>query len=277
MKKILVIGLIAVLGVIGLHTTFSSGSMISFASKSVNETKQFQAADVRSIVVNSGSADVKIARGHSSVITVALSGKASRSLLSTLDLKAELSEDTLVVEPVIENRFGFGFPIRDIDVMIELPEQDWDRIDVRAASGDVEFHELRAKEVAVKTGSGDISGSRFQAESATMRTGSGDIELTDGQGRLMGETGSGDIEISSNSMTSDASLQTGSGDVDIRLDRQPESLGFHFVTGSGEFTVDWPYTASGSGNKRELAGSFGRGDVKLEVKTGSGDITLLRR
>lgn len=158
--------------------------------------------------------------------------------------------------------------------------------DVNAASGRGSF--------MCDTGSGDCTLKDFAGERIDLDTGSGDIEVTGSSARFVkADTGSGSVrlevddseEISADTGSGDVSVEvkgtnlsrikadTGSGDVSLRL---PRSAGFQLMAdvGSGDVTSDFD-DATAIMERRRVKG-YKRGDLKvrIDVDTGSGDVSV---
>jgi len=151
------------------------------------------------------------------------------------------------------------------------------RIERSADAGGVDG--IKAEDIGLETGSGDIRAADYDAGALAFKTGSGDVVLGEGIADLSGTTGSGDIRVERNELNADTMLRSGSGDVTLLLDGAPQSLAFDFKTGSGDSSVEWPYTKGGGepNDNGDRTGTFGGGERKLEVRTGSGDIKLGER
>jgi lia operon protein LiaG len=300
-----------------LSTFSSGKDFFSFGTKELNLSSTVDASQVKSIKVNGDSANVNVVRGNSDKILITLAGKVSPKYADKIDLRTDVTGGILTVEPVEPNGFSIGISILDIALTVELPAKMWDTLAIKAGSGDIKvesleaggvtvdlgsgntemsavnagtirvstnsgdqrFEDLQSRELTVSVDSGNVTAHKFQADSISVKAGSGDLKLTDGQGELIGKTGSGNIRIESKQLSHNAKLEAGSGDITVLVDDQPQSLAFDFRTGSGDSHIDWSYTTDAGGSKDEddVSGTFGSGDVKLDVKTGSGNIKLSRR
>jgi putative adhesin len=181
-------------------------------------------------------------------------------------------------------------------------------VKANSGSGTVKINDMGA-EVRVETGSGDVtiggSGGR-----AYVNTGSGSIRASGIGGAFVGETGSGDVELEQTApgetkietgsgsvrargVTGPVSIETGSGDVTLEGAVKAE---WHVSAGSGNVELRMPpdaafdlYARTNSGSidtsghsvevsgvlrHTELRGKVHGGGALVEVKTGSGDITL---
>jgi DUF4097 and DUF4098 domain-containing protein YvlB len=85
-------------------------------------------------------------------------------------------------------------------------------------------------------------------------------------------TGSGDIS-AEGELTGDWTLHAGSGGISVRL---PSEAGFDLDahTSSGEIHTGLPITVQGSIGRGDLRGKVKGGGMRLELRTGSGDITI---
>lgn len=111
----------------------------------------------------------------------------------------------------------------------------------------------------------------------TAQTGSGDIELDGALRSVSLQAGSGDVDanLSATTLTS----RTGSGDMDLRLGNAPDQLTAN--SGSGDVDIRVPDgqsyvfdTRSGSGDIDNNLPQTNGADHRIQVETGSGDITI---
>jgi hypothetical protein len=132
-------------------------------------------------------------------------------------------------------------------------------VDVKVGSGDIRVADASGK-VRAETGSGDISLNRVPGE-VSARAGSGSIDGQGlGAGKVQAETGSGAITLS---LVAAASVQAhaSSGAVDLLVPMGDYQVRATANSGSVDVTVPNNPTATAT----------------LDVRTGSGDITIGRR
>lgn len=151
-----------------------------------------------------------------------------------------------------------------------------DNLMIDIGSGDAELEEVSGSSIDLQANSGDITVKDFTADRIAFEVGNGDIFFGDGTASFMGSTRSGDMTIEVDELLHDSELETGSGDITVELDETPESLAVEFEAGSGDgvirksgFTYD-----EGSRGDDHIKGIFGSGEIKLQVKTRSGDFVL---
>jgi hypothetical protein len=129
--------------------------------------------------------------------------------------------------------------------------------DIGAGSGNVTIDGLTAREVEIGTGSGNVRAGAMEVDEADIGTGSGELAI-DLFGVVRGKyeigAGSGDIRLGLES-GADATVhaETSSGEIDLRLGREPS------------------YQLR---EKEEVRFTLGSGSARIEVGTGSGDITI---
>ena len=140
-----------------------------------------------------------------------------------------------------------------------------------SGSGDLKLRSLQS-DVTLKTGSGNVSLEEISGGRVEVETGSGGVELRHLRCAMRVHTGSGNIS-AEGELTGDWTLHAGSGGITVRL---PSETGFDLDahTGSGEIHTDLPITVQGSIGRGELRGKVKGGGARLELRTGSGDITV---
>ena len=140
-----------------------------------------------------------------------------------------------------------------------------------SGSGDMKLHSLQS-DVTLRTGSGDVSLEEVSGGRVEVQTGSGDVKLRDLRCAMRVRTGSGDIS-AEGELTGDWTLQAGSGGITVQL---ASETGFELDahTSSGEIHTSLPITVEGGIGHGELRGKVKGGGARLQLRTGSGDITI---
>lgn len=142
-------------------------------------------------------------------------------------------------------------------------------------SGDVDVSDMKEGDLKVDTGSGEVRVHGVTARSLDIDTGSGDIRVEAAQVPDAAlEAGSGSIWISLEGAVDRLHAETGSGDVTVRL---PESTSatVDLETGSGDLDIGIPLQLVRK-SEGEIRGTLGEGRGRIEIETGSGDISLTR-
>jgi DUF4097 and DUF4098 domain-containing protein YvlB len=134
---------------------------------------------------------------------------------------------------------------------------------------------FRGEAHALDTGSGNLLASEIETRTLRADTGSGDVRVSRAQAEeVNADTGSGslDLELTGPSLAR-VKADTGSGDVRIRLAKDA-SFEVRADMGSGDLESGFA-DAQPIVNRRQVVG-YRRADgrIKIEVDTGSGDITV---
>ncbi|GGF94921.1 DUF4097 family beta strand repeat-containing protein [Paenibacillus abyssi] len=316
-RKVKGIILVAV-GIVAMWFTFSPinlfPSAFSFDTENIHVERSVEADAFKNIVIHTRSTDVNVVRSDSEQINVLLQGSASDNAADKLDLNIEPKGDTLELGLNVPGGFLISFNRSNVDLTVELPEKQWNKVVVRTGSGDIDLKKIEGASLEIEAGSGDVQASQIKGEVLVVNTGSGDINITEfevnkanimvgsgnitgsdfisqelkftagsgdvklanGQSQLIGETGSGNVRIESDDLLYDADLHAGSGDITVNLSNQPQSLALDYSGSSGEGRIEWDGIAydENSEDRDRIRGSFGSGNVQLKVRTSSGDFTL---
>jgi DUF4097 and DUF4098 domain-containing protein YvlB len=142
-------------------------------------------------------------------------------------------------------------------------------------SGDCDLTGFKGDTVHCDVGSGDVTIRNVTAAHMDIDTGSGDVHVLDGDlEEFLADTGSGNVHLENRGRRlTRVKADTGSGDVVLRLapDASFEALADQ---GSGDMTVRYK-DAQPIVRHKEIIG-YRRGDArtKIDVDTGSGDLTI---
>ncbi len=167
-------------------------------------------------------------------------------------------------------------------------------VDIDTGSGDVRVDGMDGP-LAVDVGSGDVTLANVKGATLDIDTGSGEVRGTGiAADALKVDTGSGNVGLDG-LVARDANIDVGSGDVDLKWTVDPGDIDVD--SGSGEVHLTMPAGSGGtvdlessSGDinsdfevrtqhieRDALRGTFGDGQGRIKVETGSGDISLLKR
>ncbi len=188
-------------------------------------------------------------------------------------------------------RSGYNSPQVRTDFTVSIPANA--RVRAGSGNGDVSIEGAGAMVVA-STGNGDIEISNTQGQ-VEAHSGNGRVTITAAKGAVDASTGNGAIRVATAAGPVDAS--TGNGSIDVTMDRLqgspemrfttgngritirvPDGFGAELVssTGSGRVTVDVPFEAQGRIRKTSLRGRIGSGGGRLVLRSGNGNVNVLR-
>lgn len=247
------------------------------------------------VEVGVGSGNVDLVLGTTGQIIVV----AELQKPESVEYKVSQDGDSIIVDT--KTRFG-----SKADVTLTVPENTG--FTLSTGSGSVEVSAIQASgqvssgsgsislektkgDVEVSTGSGHITLSNVSG-SFNMNTGSGNIVLHDSTGSFSGNSGSGKVDIHESKGTfnlssgsgdikfqgelaqgSDNRLSSGSGSVTVELSGSPSVALDLEIQQRGRIRVDLPVMVSEQSEHR-LIGTIGDGEASLNVRTGSGNITI---
>jgi lia operon protein LiaG len=144
---------------------------------------------------------------------------------------------------------------------------------VRTGAGRVAIGNVSGDSVSVRTGSGRVSGDGLVATTARVQTGSGRVQIRRSAARsIFLQTGSGSLSAELVDPVTELHARTGSGSVTLDLARDLDAA-VHVRTGSGRIQVGFPLTVTRQA-RRELRGTIGEGNGRIQVNTGSGGVRI---
>ena len=159
---------------------------------------------------------------------------------------------------------------RNVSISYELVVPANTRVNSQTGSGSQTIGSIDGP-VRAQTGSGSIRVERAGG-SLYAQTGSGRIEADAVAGEVRAQTGSGSIEVRQTAR-GDVDVQTGSGSVTLSL---PADAAFtlNAQTGSGSISTTQPVTMQGRMRRNHITGTVRGGGNNVQVRTGSGSITI---
>lgn len=227
-------------------------SLLNTATKEVHIEKSVDAAGIKNVAVETGSVDVQLMPGSADDIAVRLHGRVSNNDADSISLQVTPQGETLQVSVQLPDGVNFGVHIFDVQLTVELPERQWNGLQVAVGSGNVDAERLNSALIEVNTGSGNIRMNGIEARTAALQAGSGDITT-------------GDIHAES------FTVQTKSGNIRIQ---DIEAVEMEAIASSGNLRVE--KYESNVLNFRTISGNarLSDGHAKLNGESGSGNITI---
>lgn len=142
-------------------------------------------------------------------------------------------------------------------------------------SGNCSITGFKGEKVACDVGSGDVTIREVNAKLVDVNTGSGDIHVIDGDiEAFQADTGSGNVRLENRgTRLARVTADTGSGDVTLRL---AAAASFEALASQGSGDINMGFKdAQAIVRHKEVIG-YRRGDarIKIDVDTGSGDLTI---
>ncbi|QHW31606.1 DUF4097 domain-containing protein [Paenibacillus rhizovicinus] len=235
MRKWVFVGLILfVVGLVGAAGTIGAKGDFSFGTEKVDKQQSMSAEGIRNIDIQTGSVDLTIVPGTGNEVKASLTGRASKSYLDKMNILLKKDGDTIKVG--FEDHIGFriGINILNVNLKLEVPQQQYANLKLDSGSGDNVINGLKADAFELDGGSGDVDLNGLRSKTIKVSISSGDLSLAD-------VTADGDV-----------TLKTGSGN--ISADRlTAKRLDINLSSGDVDLS---------------------EAEAELNVKTGSGDITV---
>lgn len=190
------------------------------------------------------------------------------------NVDGDLHLDTGSGEIVVAGTTGeLGLDTGSGDVTVEGAEGE---VSVDTGSGDVTLRAVRGPGISVDTGSGNVAVDDARAPEIELDTGSGDVRLLGARtGRVNVDTGSGNVTIETIAGSATVTVDTGSGDVEVTVPADYSGR-VHLETNSGRLRTDLPIRVERK-SEDVVDGRIGDGGAaRLEIDTGSGDVSIRR-
>jgi DUF4097 and DUF4098 domain-containing protein YvlB len=231
-----------------------NGSMISIGRiederlrRNVSISYEITTPSATRLVAGTGSGDIDI-----SGLKLNLKAKSGSGTLVLSDIGAEVRADTGSGDVTLNSVAGRAY--------------------VETGSGSIHARSIRGAFVG-ETGSGDVDVEQTAPGETKIATGSGSVHASGLTGPVSIDTGSGDITVDGQ-IKAEWHLDAGSGNVEVRI---PSDAAFDLYAHTNSGSIDTSghsVEVSGRLTHTELRGRVHGGGALVEIKTGSGDITL---
>lgn len=245
-------------------------------------------AGMEKLTVKTSSGEIKILNVHGVELTVnSNSGDVEMRNLEIDTFKFSIASGDAVLNDAAFKEGAMNTASGDLDLCNVTAE----KFNINTASGDVSVNSVKVRNLKMNTASGDMDMFDVEAENVVFNSASGDMNGTrvmvqdtmqcstaSGDADMHGQakcfrfgSGSGDLNLHCSGVMESVSVSTGSGDVDLRLE---DVTGMELTTKvqSGDVDIDWKGQSSCIQN---ATGTFGDGSCKVNVKTGSGDVSIV--
>lgn len=151
-----------------------------------------------------------------------------------------------------------------------------DEIGLATGSGGVTANDVSGKRVSISTGSGGANASGLTADDLVINSGSGTLRADDVRApRARLHAGSGGIRAGFATPVTSLDVNTGSGGVTLTLPG-PVNATLDIQTGSGGIASDFPVQVSRMDRNR-LHGQIGDGSGRIQIRSGSGSVSIRKR
>ncbi len=134
---------------------------------------------------------------------------------------------------------------------------------------------LKADEIKVKSDTGNLKGSNYSTGQIVFESDTGNVTLTDGVGRLKGETDTGNIRVESEEIRNDIVLKSDTGNVTINVDKQPAiSNDPHSERYRKTAKLNGMASRTAMIPKVSLTAMIGGGEIQIDIQSEVGNVKL---
>ena len=220
-----------------------------------------------SIDVLSENAAVEIISTNSEATTVEYIGKKRKN--TKFDFKADVENDELTVI-LKEKRWSFlrfDFSFSKIELLIKVPQKQYDRIKINNNNGKIKAEDIKAKDIKFETDNGKIELKNVDALSTQVESNNGKIILEQVSGEIIGKTDNGGILLVTEELDSPIDLTTDNGRIEIKSTNKPTNGIIDVKMDNGNIDV------FGKKNEKTV---FGDGENLIKLRTDNGKITVTK-
>ena len=246
---------------------FLNGLFDSFQGTYTYDGRRMRVHNNRSTLLYA-DVDVEVARGDTDIEIRNMVGLLSASGLSgkiTVQVaSSDVRLDRLKGRVSVEGSSG--------DIQADSIDGTWTS---EFSSGDIVLDRFKGDSASFTTSSGDVRVRGMEVGRLEMQSSSGDFKIQDcDAAEVRAHTGSGDISIENRGgRLADVRMSTGSGDVVLRL---PHDASFDAKASlsSGDMHVGFSDGTATTKHGEVVAYRRGSGGAKIDVETGSGNLTI---
>ncbi|WP_166462386.1 DUF4097 family beta strand repeat-containing protein [Psychrobacillus vulpis] len=220
------------------------------------------------IEVLSENASVKVLPAKDGKTKVEFSGKIKKK--SNYIFNADVNGDTLYVE-LKEKRWNFiqfGFTSRNIQLIVYVPEKEYQSLKTEIDNGKIKTESIHANEISLETDNGLIDMNNIVADNVQVKTDNGQIRMEEVEGAIHAKTDNGRIILTSNNLDRSINLKTDNGLIQIQTDKEPTNATIDAQVDNGKIEV------FGTSNKQTI---FGNGENLIKLETDNGKITVKKQ
>lgn len=166
-----------------------------------------------------------------------------------------------------------NFDIQDTPLIVEIPEDKWEEINIDTSSGDILIDEINCNKLIIDTSSGEIKAKNLSAKKeALFDTSSGDIDISNVLSeRISVDTSSGETHISNITNSADMNIESSSGDVSIKKSVLTNQIVINTSSGETDISNVSANNMIISSNSGDI--EFSRADaMDYKIDTSSGDV-----
>lgn len=243
-----------------------------------NEEMQVE-ANFRSVSVKSDVPAVRIEPSSDRFAHLTMQSSAPKEFAEHFDVYYKETGDRLeVIVQGKNNRKNIPelldlIKVWKAELHIQLPSDQYERIDVNTDIGKIEYSGLGAEQLAVKSEVGAIAVADADAGQATIRNSVGSIAVHNVSGVMDVTNQTGTVQIDVKNVEHNITARTEIGAVTITTERHPENVGLALSSEMGKISTNFAMDYK-ENTRSSVVGQKGSGGAKIQVDTSIGPIEV---
>lgn len=170
---------------------------MNFNQKEVHIVQEVQITNVEKLEIESSSFDIELLPTNSLKLQAKLSGHASSSIASKIDLVLEQKSEQLMIKPTLESK-GKGLFSKvyqnNVKLTVYVPNKEWQGLLINAASGNIKIDSMNTNSLESTSSSGDQTVLNIVAKDVKIKSSSGNQRLSNlSTNKMTSKSSSGDI------------------------------------------------------------------------------------
>lgn len=311
-KQVIIGGIIIVCGLFIIITNLRDFNIKGKVERGEQAVETYNAAELEKLTIESSSTNIKLLPTDDNEIKLKFYNSANKSLDLSNYVAGNLSGRELTLEVHSTKKWFSLFDFTSETLEVSLPSELLDKLTVESKSGNIEANEIHTldsvnleaysgnvevansdtaqfkvstksgnikleqvntDEIELEASSGNVKLTSFTAETLSAETKSGNITVKGDAASVNMEASSGNITLDLEQLTANSKLSSSSGNIKLSLE-QAGSLRVTHEKHSGSTSISKSGFELLKQDNNKTEGVFGKGEVKLEVETKSGNFKL---
>ncbi|RQG92212.1 DUF4097 family beta strand repeat-containing protein [Natrarchaeobius chitinivorans] len=256
----------------GLAALAGCSSMTPLVGQRLEQTETISLGDAESVLVHGNVGTVSVTGRDRDDVSVDAEKQSSsiRTDLEELRLRADHTDDGLVIGPEWEGREGWFQSEPSMNLEVELP-RDLPLEEVRTSVGRVTVRDVTG-DLAVETSTGRVDVDGVDG-AVGARTSTGRVTIRDVDVLHDVTTSTGRVDAHVPAIDGDTTVSTSTGRIEAAIDPEIDA-DLHVTTSTGRIDVDDLELTDAAEGSDLVTGTLGDGGPTLRFETSTGRITL---
>ena len=179
---------------------------------------------------------------------------------------------TLFVKSSNKLNVGAGDFSKD-KIILYLPKDfAFDKVNLDLGAGEVDFDDIKAKQVSMQVGAGQITCKNLEADKVDLNVGLGEIRIKDMKvNNVIGTVGMGNLDLDGEVLVS-ADLNCSMGNIDLKVEGKEEDYNYEIKSSMGNVDIGHE-SFSGVASKKSIDNGADR-DIIVECSMGKASVSI---